>query len=375
MAECWSLNPTSPTYSCNPGLSQLRHYLLRTRSFSSANFFVAAQGRLVVFKEATCWVSSPPGLVLQRKKKNMTMGCSLGARASSSDSSSDASPCLLRPTVSVMVNGCTGKMGQAVAEAAIAAGLQLVPKCITGRGRAGGCAEFSIQGIKVDVVDGDEREKVMDQVLQDYPDLIVVDYTLPAAVNGNAEFYCSRGLPFVMGTTGGDRNKLVKDVEASGVYAVIAPQMGKQVVAFQAAMELMAEQFPGAFAGYTLQVTESHQSSKVDTSGTAKAVISSFQKLGLPFNLDQIEMVRDPEEQVTRMGVPSEHLDGHAFHTYQLVSADGMVVFEFQHNVCGRSIYAQGTVDAVLFLAKKIREKADKKLYNMIDVLREGNMR
>jgi 4-hydroxy-tetrahydrodipicolinate reductase len=31
------------------------------------------------------------------------------------------------------------------------------------------------------------------------------------------------------------------------------------------------------------------------------------------------------------------------------------VVFEFQHNVCGRSIYAQGTVDAVLFLAKKVR--------------------
>jgi 4-hydroxy-tetrahydrodipicolinate reductase len=91
------------------------------------------------------------------------------------------------------VNGCTGKMGQVVAEAAIAAGLQLVPKCITGRGRAGGYAEFSIQGIKVDVVDGDEREKVMDQVLQDYPDLIVVDYTLPAAVNGeHTSFSCSR---------------------------------------------------------------------------------------------------------------------------------------------------------------------------------------
>jgi 4-hydroxy-tetrahydrodipicolinate reductase len=84
-------------------------------------------------------------------------------------------------------------MGQAVAEAAIAAGLQLVPKCITGRGRAGGYVEFSIQGIKVDVVDGDEREKVMDQVLQDYPDLIVVDYTLPAAVNGeHTSFSCSR---------------------------------------------------------------------------------------------------------------------------------------------------------------------------------------
>lgn len=46
---------------------------------------------------------------------------------------------------------------------------------------------------------------------------------------GNAEFYCSRGLPFVMGTTGGDRDKLVDDVVKSGVYSVIAPQMGKQV--------------------------------------------------------------------------------------------------------------------------------------------------
>jgi hypothetical protein len=34
----------------------------------------------------------------------VTMGCSLGARASSSDSSSDASLRLLHPTVSVMVH-------------------------------------------------------------------------------------------------------------------------------------------------------------------------------------------------------------------------------------------------------------------------------
>ena len=49
-----------------------------------------------------------------------------------------------------------------------------------------------------------------------------------------------------MGTTGGDRDKLLADVAAAGHHAVIAPQMGKQV-AFQAAMRLMAENFPGAF--------------------------------------------------------------------------------------------------------------------------------
>ena len=45
----------------------------------------------------------------------------------------------------------------------------------------------------------------------------------------NASFYCHNQVPFVMGTTGGDRHKLLKDTEDAGVYAVIAPQMGKQV--------------------------------------------------------------------------------------------------------------------------------------------------
>jgi 4-hydroxy-tetrahydrodipicolinate reductase len=31
------------------------------------------------------------------------------------------------------------------------------------------------------------------------------------------------------------------------------------------------------------------------------------------------------------------------------------VSFEFQHNVCGRSIYAEGTVDAAMFLYTKVR--------------------
>eukprot|EP00245_Coleochaete_scutata_P012112 TRINITY_DN4653_c0_g1_i1.p1 TRINITY_DN4653_c0_g1~~TRINITY_DN4653_c0_g1_i1.p1 ORF type:complete len:264 (-),score=49.87 TRINITY_DN4653_c0_g1_i1:331-1122(-) len=263
-------------------------------------------------------------------------------------------------------------MGHAVAEAAVNAGLQLVPLALTGPGLGG---KVACGGVAVDVRGAEEKEAIMDRVLAEYPNLIVVDFTLPSAVNGNAEFYCKRGVPFVMGTTGGDRQKLRQVVEESGNYAVIAPQMGKQVVAFQAAMEIMADNFPGAFAGYQLKVTESHQSTKVDTSGTAKAVVESFQKLGLVFDVEDIEKVRDAEQQVNRMGVPESYIGGHAFHTYQVISPDNTVAFEFQHNVCGRSIYAQGTVDAVLFLAKKVAEKQAKKIYNMIDVLKEGNMR
>jgi hypothetical protein len=69
MAVRWSLNPTSPIYGCNPGLSQLRLYLLHTSSFSSGDFFVAAQGRLDVFKETTRWVSSWLGAAPQEEEE------------------------------------------------------------------------------------------------------------------------------------------------------------------------------------------------------------------------------------------------------------------------------------------------------------------
>ena len=57
-----------------------------------------------------------------------------------------------------------------------------------------------------------------------------------------------------MGTTGGDRPRLLADVKAAGHYAVIAPNMGKQIVALQAGLDFMATSFPGVFDGYQLTV-------------------------------------------------------------------------------------------------------------------------
>ena len=59
----------------------------------------------------------------------------------------------------------------------------------------------------------------------------------------------------------------------------------------------------------------------------------------------------------------------------RLTSGDGNVEFVFQHNVCGRSIYAEGTVDAALFLAKKVAESSEQRIFDMIDVLKAGAMR
>ncbi|KAI8466135.1 MAG: hypothetical protein J3K34DRAFT_434831 [Monoraphidium minutum] len=279
------------------------------------------------------------------------------------------------PKPAVMVNSCTGKMGRAVAEAAARAGLHVLPYTLCGAGEAVPGGAIDVAGQRVALVGPAERDALIEELKGQHPNLIMVDYTIPDVIMDMAALYQKHKTPFVMGTTGGDREKLLRDTEAAGVYAVIAPQMGKQVVAFQAVMEMMGEAFPGSFAGYELRVIESHQSSKRDTSGTAKAIVGSFKRLGVDYDVERIEMVREPEAQVRDMAVPQEHLLGHAYHTYRLASPDGSVGFEFQHNVCGRTIYAEGTVDAALFLDQQIRAGSSKKLFNMIDVLKAGAMR
>ena len=250
---------------------------------------------------------------------------------------------------------------------------RLVPYSLTGE--AVEQTSVEVDGTQIQLRDPNSHRKTLLKIKEDFPDTICVDYTHPSAANPNADLYASVGLSCVMGTTGGDILAMKKAVAAAnGVYAVIAPNMAKQIVAFQAAIDFLAREFPGAFSGYTLTVTESHQSTKADTSGTAKAIVSSFRNLGLDFSVYRITKIRDPPLQMSRMGVPKEHIKGHAFHTYHLTSVDGSVNFEFQHNVCGRRVYAEGTVDAVLYLARKRTSRSSEQVFTMIDFLREGAM-
>lgn len=277
--------------------------------------------------------------------------------------------------LAVMVNGVPGKMAAATAEEVVARGLILADEALTGPGVEN--KSFSAGGASVSLVAPDDHGACLQRVVAKYPRLIVVDYTHPSACNPNVELYADAGISFVVGTTGGDVEAMKSAVARSdSVYAVIAPNMGKQIVAFQAMMDMMAKEFPAAFAGYAMTVTESHQSTKADTSGTAKAVVSSFQDMGIDFRVDEIEKVRSAPESMDRMGVPGKFVTtGHAYHTYHLTSPDGSVNFEFQHNVCGRGVYAAGTVDAVQFLdAEKNGRRGDQRVFNMIDILRSGVM-
>jgi len=269
----------------------------------------------------------------------------------------------------VMINGLPGNMARAVArQVQDDARFELLPYSLTGPEIRE--SSYVLGAARLELIAPDKRESRIAQIKQIEGQFLSVDYTHPTAVNANADFYCRHALPFVMGTTGGDRRQLQQAVSASSIAAVIAPNMAKQIVGFQAMMEFAADNFPGLFRGYRLEIRESHQKGKADTSGTAKAMVRYFNKLGLDFSESEIIRIRDPEIQKSRLGIPENHLSGHGWHTYSLVSADGTVRFEFTHNVNGRAIYAAGTLDALQFLAEKAAAGVKGRAYSMIDVLK-----
>lgn len=288
------------------------------------------------------------------------------------------------PAPLVVVNGMPGPMATAAAAACLRKGLSLSPVAMTGPDIAPATVTVTddATGTSAEVrlipATEDGREEMAASLAglraaAGEAGVLAIDYTHPSAVNDNAVFYTEHRLPFVMGTTGGDRERLMADVESRDAFAVIAPNMGKQIVAMQAGLEDLVAKFPSAFAGYKLEVTESHQRTKADTSGTAKAVIASLKRLSDDsFDLEEdIEMLRDDVSSLA-FGVPEGALGGHAFHTYRLTSPDGSVHFELKHNVEGRTVYAEGTADAVKFLASKVASGMEGRVFSMIDVLRAG---
>jgi len=270
--------------------------------------------------------------------------------------------------IKIMINGIPGKVATTIANHFLKDNrFELIRHSLTGPEIQP--PDYHLDTTAIGLLTPLNRESGIEKIKAAEGSFIAVDFTHPMAVNENAEFYCKHFLPFVMGTTGGDRGRLETTVSSSSICAVIAPNMAKQIVGFQAMMEYAANNFPGLFEGYSLEIKESHQHTKVDTSGTAKAMVKYFNQLGLRFSENDIVKIRDPKLQ-REWGIPEQYLTGHGWHTYTLTSGDGTVEFSFSHNVNGREIYSYGTMDAVWFLAQKIASGEKGKVYSMIDVLK-----
>ena len=82
----------------------------------------------------------------------------------------------------LQVNGCNGKMVRAVIQAVVSDGLHPVPVSFSCAEESGQIVEVCGKEIKLHGPYG--RESILASVVDEYPNLIVVDYTVPDVVNG-----------------------------------------------------------------------------------------------------------------------------------------------------------------------------------------------
>lgn len=102
--------------------------------------------------------------------------------------------------------------------------------------------------------------------------------------------------------------------------------------------------------------------------GSEKYASFTSENYNQSFQISQQTKYFDQYAWVILLGVPESALAGHAFHTYTLSSPT--VEFKFEHNVCGRRSYAEGTLDAVAFLLERVAAGfGEKRVFSMMDVL------
>lgn len=207
-----------------------------------------------------------------------------------------------------------------------------------------------------------------DAIATQNPD-IIVDFAKGDLLK-RCQMYCELDIPFVMGSTGGDLIAIKSLVEQSHISAVFAPNMAPPIVVIQSMFEHAAQNFPGFLDDYSLKIAESHQKGKADTSGTAIAFEKLFNEMGAISDKDGILSIRDPLIQSRILGISKQHLNGHGYHKYDLVSNDDSVHIALIHNIDGRNVYVDGTIKAVRFMAYKLGVKGI--VYSMVDVLKKS---
>lgn len=161
--------------------------------------------------------------------------------------------------------------------------------------------------------------------------------------------------PLIQGSTG------VQTYLSRRGWVINAPNLSLPMVRFMVDFPPYAQSL--IELGAKLSIIESHQSTKKDVSGTARAIAKSLDQ---PVSI--IRSIRDPKTQ-QMIGVPAEYLDGHAYHDFSLSCPGGEVIIS-STRIHGRRPYAHGALAvAKAIVDPKCLDRGVHQLKDIIDIL------
>lgn len=238
-------------------------------------------------------------------------------------------------SLSVGVTGATGRMGQAVLDAAQSRGDDVV--FAVNRG----AESVRVAGVAV------EPTSEFDRLLVERNPDVVVDFTGPTSSVDYARACGESGVPLVCGTTGFDEAELAILEEAGGQTPVLlGANFSRGVQALIDAVEAAVSALPS----YDVEVTETHHNGKRDApSGTAKVILDHVEATR-PETGDRVhgregDAPREPGE----IGVHARRA-GDVTGEHEVLLAGNHEVLELTHRAGDRGVFAAGALDAAAWL-------------------------
>lgn len=241
----------------------------------------------------------------------------------------------------VIINGATGKMGQAV-----------LALC-----RVGAYGVKSFSGVDVTGANRQFASALCDTVGK-YDCLI--DFSNRSATEEVLSYCLSRNTPAVIGTTGQTSEEMEKIAEASAAIPIfLSPNLSFGIAVLRRVCRLLSEWLPEA----QIEIVETHRAGKTDApSATAKMIAEDMIRL----NPDSYPLYGRSGEGVRGMGeigISSVRL-GNCPGIHEVMFGTDTETVTVRHETHDRRIYAEGALRAAAFLCRRPAG-----LYSMEDLL------
>jgi 4-hydroxy-tetrahydrodipicolinate reductase len=238
--------------------------------------------------------------------------------------------------IRVLLNGCCGKMGQAVARA-----------CNLNDNL------FIVAGVDVDIKNQSFSFPAYQNPMAVKEEVdIIVDFSHPSALKGILEYAISKKLPIVIATTGHSvEDKLLIKNASAFVPVLVSANMSLGVNLLIDLAKRATKVLSGAF---DIEIIEKHHNQKIDApSGTALAIADAVNST-LNGKMKYIYDRHSTRQKRTRDEIGIHSIRGGTIageHTILFSGNDEML--EIKHTAISRDLFAEGALKAALFLYGK----------------------
>ncbi len=247
----------------------------------------------------------------------------------------------------LIISGCNGRMGQALAAACRADDGVTV-----------------VAGLDINAVKLSDFPVYSDPMEFGGSADVVVDFSNPAALPSLLSYCLGRSLPLVICTTGYSEDQLAMIESAAKTIPVF--RSANMSIGINLLMGLVKKAAEALGEDFDIEIVERHHNKKIDAPSGTALMLADAAAEGLAsspeyiYERNSVRKERGKNEigiSAVRGGtIPGEH---------EVIFAGSNEVIEFKHTIYSREVLASGAVRA----AKYLKDQIEPRIYNMTDVL------